>query len=103
MTEQDPRVSDEATGLPPLEEVEIDAALLVLAWSGGTGAVVSPHSAESVPVRWLHVRGLVREGDGSDPTKVEWAQLHLAVPVEHAVDVAATLASGGAFDEQPEG
>lgn len=98
MDQPDPRVSDEATGLPPLEEVEHETALLVLAWVGGVGVALSPHTSEATPVRWLHCRGLVRAGAGSDPNAVEWSQVHLAVPVEHAMDVAAALASGGMLD-----
>lgn len=91
----DPRTSDEATGLPPLEEVEPQSSLVVLAWTSGTGVVANPGLGDAVPVRWLHVRGLINT-DGDDG--VQWGQLHIAVPVEHAVDVAAALASGGMFD-----
>lgn len=94
---KDRRTSDEATGLPPLEEVDPDSALLVLAWSASIGVVAIPDEDAPVAVRYLSLRGLTRSTPG-DPTKVEWAQFHIAVPVEHAMDVAAALASGGMFD-----
>lgn len=94
---EDPRLSDAATGLPPLEDVDPNDALLVLAWSASVGVATSPATSETVPVRYLSVRGLVR-GRPDDPQSAEWAQFHLAVPVEHAVDVAAALASGGQLD-----
>lgn len=91
----DPRVSDEATGLPPLEDIENDITLVVLAWAGSEG--IAAYTADGVAVdggtavRYLHLRGLIEGGESG----VEWAQIHIAVPVEHAVDVAACLASGG--------
>lgn len=91
MPDDDPRVSDEATGLPPLHEVENESSLVVAAWDAGTGMVAHPGLGEPIPVRWLHVRGLVTNEDGDG---VQWAQLHIAVPVEHALDVAAALAKG---------
>lgn len=96
MTE-DPRVSDEATGLPPLENVDPDNALLVCAWVGSVGVAMMPGQDDTIAVRYLSVRGITR-GKPGDPHSAEWAQFHIAVPVEHAVDVAAALASGGAFD-----
>lgn len=54
----DPRVSDDATGLPR--------------------TAVSPSIS---PV--------------GGPSGVEWAQIHIAVPTDVAVDVAACLATGG--------
>lgn len=98
----DPRLTDEATGLPPLEEPEMeDDILLVLAWCGGVGVAMSPLTAESVPVRFLHVRGLAMPTDTerAGGATATWAQFHLAVPVDHAVDVASALATGGMFDE----
>lgn len=95
--QEDPRVSDENTGLPPLDQVDPDDTLLVCAWVGGTGVAMTPGSDETIPVRYLSVRGLTR-GTPGDPHSAEWAQFHLAVPVEHAVDVAAALASGGMLD-----
>lgn len=93
----DPRVSDEATGLPPLDQVDPDDTLLVCAWVGGTGVATSPATSETIPVRYLSLRGLTR-GRAGDPHSAEWAQFHVAVPVEHAVDVAAALAAGGMLD-----
>lgn len=92
----DPRTSDEATGLPPLEEVEAESSLVVLAWTSGVGVVANPGIGEPTPVRWLHLRGLINNENGDG---VQWGQLHIAVPVEHAVDVAAALAAGGVFDD----
>lgn len=95
----DDRTSDEATGLPPLEELESETTLVVLAWAGSEGIAAHTVGGETVdggaPVRYLHVRGLIVGG----PSGVEWAQIHLAVPVEHAVDVAACLATGGAISD----
>jgi hypothetical protein len=87
----DPRVSDEATGLPPLEEVETQSSLVVCAWDAGSGIAGHPGMGDPIPVRWLHVRGLVNTDDDDG---VQWGQLHIAVPVEHALDVAAALAKG---------
>lgn len=93
-------ISDEATGLPPLEELGDDETLIVLAWVGGTGIVQSPHSTEDIPVRYLHARGLAvpTEAEKAQGAEATWVQVHLAVPVDHAVDVAAALASGGMLD-----
>lgn len=91
----DPRHSDEATGLPPIDEIEAETTLVVLAWAGSEGIAARTSGGEieaDTAVRYLHVRGLIVGG----PTGVEWAQIHIAVPVEHAVDVAACLATGGA-------
>jgi hypothetical protein len=90
----DPRVSDEATGLPPLEELNDDETILVVAWASGSGVAQSPMAEETVPCRYLHLRGVAQGPDGP-----EWAQIHIAVPVEHAVDVAAALAAGGSFSD----
>lgn len=86
-------LSDEATGLPPLEEVEEEDAILVLAWATTEGVVASPTAVEPAAVRYLSVRGLI-VGEKGLP---QWAQVHLAVPIEIAVDVAAALAMGGAL------
>jgi hypothetical protein len=94
----DPRVTDEATGLPPLEEPDPNDCILVAAWAGGIGVVQAPGDDAPVAVRFLHVRGLVR-GDPKNPQLVSWGQVHLAVPVEYAVDVSVALASGGALDD----
>lgn len=94
---EDPRVSDEATGLPPLEQVDPDDTMLVCSWVGSVGVAMVPGRDETIAVRYLSVRGITR-GTPGDPHSAEWAQFHLAVPVEHAVDVAAALASGGQFD-----
>lgn len=94
-------MSDDATGLPPLDDVEPAAAILVLAWAASEGVATSPYDGATQAVRYLSVRGLVRSAPGDDPSAVEWAQVHLAVPVEAAVDVAASLASGGWVDGSP--
>jgi hypothetical protein len=87
----DPRLSDEATGLPPLEEIGTDDIMLVLAWAGGEGLATSPISGKTEACRYLHLRGLAVAADGAS---AEWAQVHIAVPVSHALDVAATLGKG---------
>lgn len=96
----DPRVSDEATGLPPLEELGDDETLVVLAWSSGEGLVHNPLADVSVAVRFLHLRGLANNSDRPGVV-AEWAQTHIAVPVEVALDVAADLARGAPADEPP--
>jgi hypothetical protein len=87
----DPRTSDEATGLPPLEEVEAESSLVVCSWTTGSGLVENPGIGEPVPVRWLHVRGLINNDDNSG---VQWGQLHVAVPVDAVMDLAADLVKG---------
>lgn len=89
----DPRTSDEATGLPPLEDIDGEVTVVVLAWAGGEGVAAMTADGkvgDTTAVRYLHCRGLIEGG----PTGVEWTQVHLAVPIEHAMDVAATLAAG---------
>jgi hypothetical protein len=90
---EDPRLSDGATGLPPLEQVDPGDTMLMLAWHASQGIATSPATGATVAVRYLSVRGLMRV-DPADPDAAEWAQVHIAVPVEHAVDVAAALAMG---------
>lgn len=90
---QDPRCSDQATGLPPLEQIgPDDYPMLVLDWMGGEGIVVSPHTEQTIPVRYLHLRGLVRSDEPG--ATAEWVQFHIAVPAEVASLVAATLTAG---------
>lgn len=60
-----------------------------MAWTGGDGMVALPDGS-SLAVRYLHMRGLTSD-PGEPPV---WAQIHVAVPVDHALDVAATLAKG---------
>lgn len=104
MNDDDPRVSDAATGLPPLEALEDETTLIVLAWDASEGVVAltldgTAKAGSEQAVRYLHCRGIMPGG----PTGIEWAQIHLAVPVEHAVDVAAALAKGSTLDlgEEP--
>ncbi|MGH9094154.1 MAG: hypothetical protein ACRDXE_03240 [Acidimicrobiales bacterium] len=82
--------SDAATGLPPLDEVGDDPVMLVMACAGGEGLVASPISTEAV--KFLHFRGLVPGTDG----RPEWAQIHVAIPYQAAMMVAAVLADDGA-------
>src|SRR3954447_4257272 len=92
MTE-DARLSDEATGLPPLSDIEDATTILLLAWDASVGVARSPWTDETQPVRYLHVRGLAQGAEG--PSDVpDWVQVFVAVPVEHALDVAADLAKG---------
>lgn len=97
MPAEDPRASDAATGLPPLDELEPATTLVVLGWASSEGIAALTLDDKlkdgGVAVYYLHVRGLIVGG----PTGVEWAQIHLAVPVEHAMEVAAALAGGGHF------
>ncbi len=83
---QDPRLSDEATGLPPLHEVEPEIALLGMAWVVTEGIVQSPFTGETTAVRYLSVRGLAQpEG------QPEWHQAHIAIPAEAIPGLIAAL------------
>lgn len=86
----DDRLTDEATGLPPLDELGDDEVLVVLAWASGEGLAQLPDSPTPLAVRYLHARGLAKAPDGT----VEWVQVHLAVPMDHAMDVAVALGGG---------
>jgi hypothetical protein len=88
----DPRLSDEATGLPPLEQVEEDRAVFVLEWDTSEGIVASGFHEETKPVKFLHVRGLVR-GEPGGPD-VEWAQAYIAISTDIVMDLAADLVKG---------
>lgn len=85
------RLSDEATGLPPLCDVEPNHALLTLAWCASEALVTSPITGTVEPCRVISLRGLQRAPGSGEP---EWGQVHIAVPVEVALDVAAALAKG---------
>lgn len=89
--ENNPQISDETTGLRPLEELDPPASILLLGWYVSEGVVALPANQGTVAVRHLHVRGLVQ---GDKPGEVEWAQFFVSVPVEHALDVSADLAKG---------
>ena len=71
--------SDEATGLPPLEEVDHSAASMVVTWMLGAESIGSVND-EPVPFKILSLRVLepVEEEDGA----ADWTQLHLAFPDE---------------------
>lgn len=86
----DERVTDEATGLPPIETIDPLNCIVVAAWQASEGIVHNPATGVDIPVRYLSVRGLYNETGNS----MYWGQIHIAVPVEHAVDVAADLAKG---------
>lgn len=94
---EDPRVTDQATGLPPLEQVDPGDTILLAAYAASEGVAMSPASGQAIPVRYLSVRGLIR-GDADDPRSAEWGQIHVAVPVEHVMDVCASLAKGSTED-----
>jgi len=77
--------SDEATGLPPLGElneagVPADGELLLLKGATSQGLVML-HDNAPIPVRYIHVRGLT---PGGKPGNVDWAQVSIAIP-EHLV------------------
>jgi hypothetical protein len=90
---EDDRVSDAATGLPPLERVTREDTILLAAYSASVGVALSPVTRQPIPVRYLSVRGLINAPAGEDHA-MEWGQIHVAVPVEHTLDVAAALAKG---------
>lgn len=87
------QLSDEATGLPPLENIENELTILALAWSASEGLVASPLADEPQPVRFLHVRGII-PGDGGPEDTPIWAQAYIAVPFDVAMEMAAALAKG---------
>lgn len=88
----DPRLSDEATGLPPLAQVEDERALFVLDWYTSEGIVLSGFTNETKAVKFLHARGLVRGERGG--AEVEWAQAYIAIPTEVVMELAADLVKG---------
>lgn len=94
---EDDRVSDAATGLPPLERVTTADTILLAAFAASAGVAFSPVTKQPIPVRYLSVRGLIN-APASDGHAVEWGQIHVAVPVEHTLDVAAALAKGSTED-----
>lgn len=89
----DPRLSDAATGLPPIEELGTDPVMLVLGWATGSGIAANDFTQSDEPCRYLHLRGLVEGADGPDGPP-DWAQIHLAIPVSVVLDLAADLAKG---------
>lgn len=94
MKPNDPQYSDEATGLPPLADLDQNNAILLRAWHVTEG-VASVHGNQTQAMRTLHVRGLVR-GDG--PADIEWGQVFVSVPVELVMEVAADLVKGSTQD-----
>lgn len=93
MNHDDPRLTDEATGLPPLEDLQHEYTIVALAWTASVGVAMSPLDPEPVAVRYLHLRGLV-SGEGGPPDNPVWGQVFVAVPVDAALEVAAALAKG---------
>lgn len=71
--------SDEATGLPPLEEVDHETSSLVITWVLGAETVGSING-EVVPFKILSVRALEPAADAEG--KADWTQFHLAFPDE---------------------
>jgi len=76
-----PDPSDEATGLPPLEDIEPRMAILAVKLCAGDGAVAIPFTnpPDTTQVKYLSFRGLVPTG--AMLNQVEWAQVHIAVPL----------------------
>lgn len=68
--------SDEATGLPPLQQVEVEGSILALNWVFGVEGLVSVVDESDLPVRYLSVRGLIISDEGT----AQWGQVHVAVP-----------------------
>lgn len=90
----DPRLSDEATGLPPLEELGDDPVVLVLAWATGDGIAANDFTKSDEPCRYLHVRGLIKSE--TPGYAAEWTQAHFAIPTAAVMDLAADLVKGSA-------
>lgn len=91
--------SDLATGLPPMEH-DADAEgcvcsvrrtlLVITGTGGGEGILELPGGHDTVAVKYLHLRGLVRRNP-DDPNDVEWAQATLAIPAELVPAVMAVM------------
>lgn len=69
--------SDEATGLPPLDEPRESDTIWVGVMAGGAADVLSPFDGSPQGAFVLSVRGLV-EGIQGAPS--DWAQMHVAIP-----------------------
>lgn len=87
--------TDEATGLPPLAEVDEMMTLVVVDYTAQEGLVGGSLIDPPVPARYLSLRGLMLPPpDAGHNHPAEWYQVHVAVPVDIALDVAAALAKG---------
>ena len=84
--------SDETTGLPPLEQFQPEHGMLVMRWAVGTEGIVE-YAGETMPVKYLSVRGLVLDDDG-----LRYNQVHLAIPA-HAAEALIEHLEEGWFDE----
>lgn len=77
-------MSDEATGLPPLDEVDHFNTLLPLMWHLGHEGLVSikasDHEAD-MAVNYLSLRGYVPDEQGGFAS----GQIHIALPTESIV------------------
>jgi hypothetical protein len=69
--------SDEATELPPLNDVTVEHSLVALRWTIGTEGLVTLEG-EDMPVHYLSVRGLGMDEDGA----IDFQQLHIAMPTD---------------------
>lgn len=88
-------VSDEATGLPPMDHPdELSNALLALTGAkGGEGIATIPGSDDTVAVKYLHLRGLIRQDPYDLNAGADWAQVTLAIPAAIVDAVIAALAA----------
>lgn len=67
--------SDDATGLPPLDQPIEDDTLWAMTFASGEALVLSPIDRSPVAAFVLSARGLLNDSGGST-----WAQMHLALP-----------------------
>jgi hypothetical protein len=72
-------LSDEATRLPPLNDIRPEYSIFVLQWLLGIEGIVTDGDGSDVPVRYLSVRGIT-----VDSGQPQYSQVHLAIP-HHAV------------------
>ena len=72
-------LSDEATELPPLHHIATEDSMLALQWMVGAEGVVDLVD-ETLPVRYLSLRGLALNEEGA----AEYVQVHIALP-HHAI------------------
>jgi hypothetical protein len=82
---EDPRMTDEATGLPPLGSVDPENTIFGLGYFVGRGTTMNDSGV--VPVVFLGVRGLDRDN--------VWAQCFIAIPEDGFDNIVKLLAAKG--------
>lgn len=82
--------SDQATGLPPLDEPDPGDGMIMTSHAVSEGLIAHPKGDQAVV--FLSVRGLVR--DDRARSGVGWAQFHIGVPHEQLPKLIAELSMG---------